>query len=186
MGLPKVCKKAIIRKALHNHINQKTAGQFILNCLVVFSLFRGFESVGFFAYLWRCFMTRLQKSEIVRLRRCGVGYTKIAEALGVSENTVKSHCRRNNLGRDFSKKIVSDCCQQCGKPLGKSRQKSRRFCSDSCRMTWWKAHPESLNRKAVYHFTCAHCGKPFDSYGNVNRRYCSRICFGAARRISHA
>ena len=38
-----------------------------------------------------------QKTEIASLRSKGFGYTKIAQALGLSKNTVKSYCKRNNL-----------------------------------------------------------------------------------------
>ncbi len=57
----------------------------------------------------------------------------------------------------------------------------QKFCSDKCRMAWWKAHPDQLNRKAIYHMVCAHCGQPFDSYGNSHRKYCSRACYDAVR-----
>ena len=38
-----------------------------------------------------------QKTEIASLRSQGFGYTKIAQALGLSKNTVKSYCKRNKL-----------------------------------------------------------------------------------------
>jgi uncharacterized protein YjcR len=43
-------------------------------------------------------MTSFQKEQIHRMRSAGMGYAKIAASLGVSENTIKSYCRRNNLG----------------------------------------------------------------------------------------
>ena len=43
-------------------------------------------------------MTDSQKREIANLRAKGNGYGKIALALGISQNTVKSYCRRNNIG----------------------------------------------------------------------------------------
>lgn len=42
-------------------------------------------------------MTKEQKLQIAKLRAGGYGYNRIAQALGVSVNTVKSFCRRNNL-----------------------------------------------------------------------------------------
>lgn len=131
-------------------------------------------------------MTAFQKSEITRLRKGGVGYMKIAQTLGISENTVKSFCRRNNLAGNMSVSAgnaANSHCQHCGKRLGASTQSARRFCSDRCRSQWWHTHPEALNRKAVYQFTCAHCGAPFGAYGNSTRRYCSRACYGASRRV---
>jgi len=42
-------------------------------------------------------MTVLQKEHITQMRTRGDSYSKIASALSISENTVKSFCRRNNL-----------------------------------------------------------------------------------------
>lgn len=43
-------------------------------------------------------MTDLQKEQIKTLRLQGIGYVKIGEMLGISDNTVRSFCRRNGLG----------------------------------------------------------------------------------------
>ena len=40
-------------------------------------------------------MTEEQKSEIMLLRRQGVGYKRIAAIMEISVETVKSYCRRN-------------------------------------------------------------------------------------------
>ena len=45
-------------------------------------------------------MTKDEKSRIAAMRRDGMGYTKIALELGLSENTVKSYCRRNGLRKE--------------------------------------------------------------------------------------
>ena len=132
-------------------------------------------------------MTGTQKEQIARLRGKGKSYALIAADLGISESTVKSHCRRNNLGANYTQPAISaDACEYCGKPLKHTPgAKRRRFCSDKCRMAWWNTHPEAVNKKAVYHFKCAACGAPFESYGNAKRKYCSRACFGiAAWRVS--
>ena len=42
-------------------------------------------------------MTEEQKSRIHLLRERGLGYIRVAQALGISENTVKSYCRRDKL-----------------------------------------------------------------------------------------
>ena len=42
-------------------------------------------------------MTDNQKSQIIKLRAAGNGYGKIAQTLGISLNTVKSFCRRNDI-----------------------------------------------------------------------------------------
>jgi len=124
-------------------------------------------------------MTNPQKEKIALMRSDGASYIKIAEALGISANTVKSYCQRNGVGGEESR--AKKVCEQCRQALKYSSQPSRRFCCDACRMAWWKAHPKKLNRKAVYHFKCAVCKKAFTAYGNANRKYCSRKCYGKSK-----
>lgn len=128
-------------------------------------------------------MNEFQKEKIADLRKRGFGYLRIAKMLGLSPNTIKSYCRRNNL---FGRMGVSGVdmpvsqvfCKRCGSSLSVSpSRKSRKFCSDNCRLAWWKEHPELLNKKAFYQFNCAYCGSRFDSYGNKKRKYCSHPCY---------
>lgn len=42
-------------------------------------------------------MTNEEKDQIIQMRKNGVSCTKIGRALGLSENTVKTFCRRNGL-----------------------------------------------------------------------------------------
>ncbi|WP_460001212.1 helix-turn-helix domain-containing protein [Paradesulfitobacterium aromaticivorans] len=134
-------------------------------------------------------MTYQQKETIKQMRSEGFSYSKIADKLGISENTVKSFCRRNNLGGigvcNASQDDGIRCCQ-CGMPLTYTvGVKQKRFCSDRCRMAWWNTHPEAVRRKAFYPFTCAHCGTAFESYGNKRRKYCSRACYGKSKVVRH-
>lgn len=132
-------------------------------------------------------MTTAEKQRIEYLRGKGESYAAIANALGISQNTIKSYCRRNNIGVAIMPEplTTTDICANCGRPLNHTQgTKHKRFCSDTCRMDWWKSHPEAVNRKAVYQFVCPTCGTEFEAYGNAHRKYCSRTCFGAARRAS--
>ena len=63
-----------------------------------------------------------------------------------------------------------------------NKHRKKKFCSDACRLKWWYANSEKLNKKANYDCTCQFCGKVFVSYGNKNRKYCSRSCYGKSRR----
>lgn len=97
------------------------------------------------------------------------------EILGISDNTVRSFCRRNGLG-DKSKNAVA--CKQCGKLIKNiPKQKPKKFCSDACRNTWWNEHQNCVNQKANYEYTCACCGRHFTAYGNDHRKYCSHACY---------
>ena len=132
-------------------------------------------------------MNTAQKQRIEILRGKGESYAAIAEELGISENTVKSYCRRNNIGIVIKQEQAAaiNTCANCGCPLTRMPgAKHKKFCSNGCRMAWWKAHPEAVDRKAVYRFVCPTCGELFEAYGNANRKYCSRACFGMARKAS--
>jgi endogenous inhibitor of DNA gyrase (YacG/DUF329 family) len=130
-------------------------------------------------------MTTLQKQQIKYMRGKGDSYAVIAAELGISENTVKSFCRRNNLGAGVKIEPpaqTTEFCETCGNPLiHTTGSKRKRFCSDKCRLLWWNDHPECINRKAVYNFTCSHCNAEFSTYGNKERKYCSHACYTADR-----
>lgn len=129
-------------------------------------------------------MNEMQKTQITSLRHKGYGYDRIAQALGLSKNTVKSWCRRNHLtGAEIENTAeVADqaptFCLTCGKPIMKTPGKrEKKFCSDACRMKWWNSHQDQVKRKAIYSFICPCCHKPFTAYGNSKRKYCSHACY---------
>ena len=116
------------------------------------------------------------KHQINMLRGKGATYSDISTKLGLSENTIKSHCRRNNIG------TFCEVCAECGENLLHiPKKKRKRFCSDNCRMAWWAKNPEARTHRAVYNFVCNQCQKPFTAYGNDKRKYCSMGCSVAAR-----
>ena len=121
-------------------------------------------------------MTNEQKSRISRLRDQGLTFAQVADLMDMPRATVSSFCRRH-LNPSIG------VCKQCGRKVElREKTKRKQFCSDRCRMAWWNAHPEVVNRKAYYDLICAGCGQSFQSYGNRNRKYCGRACFGADRR----
>ncbi len=133
-------------------------------------------------------MTENQKTQIRKLREAGNGYGKIAQALGISLNTVKSFCRRNavieTVGKESEPLTTGEItsCDNCGKTIMQiAKQKKKRFCCDKCRNEWWNGHLDQVKRKAVYDFKCPHCGKAFHVYGDKRRKYCSHACYIADR-----
>lgn len=128
-------------------------------------------------------MTTLQKQKIQQMREEGLSYLQISSALGVSKNTVKSYCKRNNLGGAVAVSVNNNTaeqqfCKNCGVPLLKKQGlKPKKFCCNKCRTLWWNGHLDSVNKKAVYSLVCVHCGKTFESYGNKNRRFCCHPCY---------
>lgn len=121
-------------------------------------------------------MTDAQKGTIADLRRRGLGCRKIAARLGLSENTVKAHLRRNGLRKAEKSAAV---CKNCGEALPDGARKSRKFCGEACRRAWWKKHAALSDKKAWHDRVCAGCGKTFKSYGAAaeKRRFCSHDCY---------
>lgn len=133
-------------------------------------------------------MTDLQAIQIRELRLKGIGYRSISTVVGLSRDIVRNFCKTNGMDGYASAmtKNVQEAMQQgmvcnfCGKKLVRANTgRPRRFCSNECRRSWWKAHPNELKQqeKAVYHHSCARCGKEFTSYGNSKRKYCSHDCY---------
>lgn len=83
--------------------------------------------------------------KIEELRKKGYGYKKIASSLDMSPNTVKSYLRRRSLAENA---IIK--CQFCGVGVRQNpHRKTKKFCSDKCRMAWWNAHPEQVEYGGV-------------------------------------
>jgi IS30 family transposase len=102
-------------------------------------------------------MTIHEKQGILELRNKGLTYRQIGQRLGLSINTVKSFCRRE----EAKKKI----CRNCGASLEQTlRRKPKTFCGARCRTQWWKNHRDRINKKAFYSVVCANCGERFISY----------------------
>ena len=119
-----------------------------------------------------------EKNKVRKLREEGIGYTEIAKHMSISVNTIKSFCKRNGLGGIRSKDNKTSICEYCGKPINQfPGRKKKRFCSDTCRNSWWNSHKSLVDKKANYECECTHCGKSFISYGNKNRKYCSHSCY---------
>lgn len=126
-------------------------------------------------------MTERDKAAIERMRRRGLSYQEIAGNIAISKDAVRSYCRTHDIAPDTDIRQDTGVCPVCGKPLknvsGKGRRK--RFCSDVCRMEWWKSHPSEkghdIGRIRVYR--CAGCGKQFRGYGSVERKYCCHECY---------
>ena len=83
------------------------------------------------------------KQRIASLRKENYSYAFIGNTLHISPNTVKSICRRNGY-EEFGKrktkaeKSLPNLCRYCGRPLNNTAGQKKNFCSDKCRIEWWK------------------------------------------------
>ena len=132
-------------------------------------------------------MDDIQKERIKSLRANGCGYAKIAQTMNISENTVKSFCRRNEISREpdgeYNKPDISDkLCRQCGAPLRNTPgRRQKLFCGAECRRIYWKENQNRINRRSAVKYICSVCGKSFFDYSKNKRKYCSRDCYTAGR-----
>ncbi len=127
-------------------------------------------------------LTENQKHQIIFMRMKGMGYRSIATDLGVSRDTVRSFCTRNNLsgyGSEFvcngdnSNKLEYKICLYCGKELIQSTNAGRKkkYCDDVCKKEYEKEHPK------LYRFKCQYCDNQFQAAGSKERKYCSNECY---------
>lgn len=118
-------------------------------------------------------MTEMQKIRVHEMKIDGLSYAQIASELNLSENTVKSFCRRNSLQRTAIEDATNpNSCRFCGKNMVQiPKQKPKKFCSNNCRVSWW--HKNCSEQNLVYWSTCTNCGGKFQNHGNRSRRYCS-------------
>ena len=121
-------------------------------------------------------MTDDDRKQIERLHAGGMGYKAISHELGISVNTIKTHCRRHGIK---PQRKSQDICLFCGKPLIQTPGKrEKKFCDATCRTRWWSLHrTEHKAGKGMHLLICAYCGKEFISYGNSGRKYCSHGCY---------
>lgn len=109
-------------------------------------------------------MNNKTKAQIMKLKNKGYTYKRIADELNISEGSIKSF---------FNRKI--DICPVCYTPvIGK------KYCSDKCRMAWWRAHPHKTT--SMIECRCEVCHKKFFAYPSKQRKYCSKKCYGKSRR----
>lgn len=120
-------------------------------------------------------MTNKEKQIIIELRKSGLGYGAIATELGISKNAVSAFCRRLNI--ETSKEKVG-YCKNCGTKLVMiPKHKAKVFCSDKCRIIWWKQHSSEMQHRNIKTACCIYCENEFNYYGKRQRKYCSRKCY---------
>ena len=114
-------------------------------------------------------MSNKPREELIfELRNRGNSYRQIANKLSMPLSTVKSI-----LYRKAPANTAGVLCKQCGKPLVQCRTgRTRLFCSQQCRVTWWTEHP-GVSSSAVSH-VCPACGSVFLS---SKAKFCSQECY---------
>ena len=123
-------------------------------------------------------MTTREKELVISMRQKGTTFSEISGKVGVSLNTVKSFCYRNNIKPSRKKTTVT--CKYCGNEINlTSNVRNRKFCDYSCRMAWWKEERQKYRGSIGRECVCAFCGKTFKTYRK--QKYCSHPCYIKAR-----
>ena len=111
------------------------------------------------------------KDKVLELKNKGYSYKAISDQLGIPVSTAKTYLRREKASE-------GNTCKHCGAELVNVRgKKTKKFCSDKCRMAWWYKHQNLMNKKSEYQVECKCCKEKFTFYGYKDRKYCSRECF---------
>ena len=118
-------------------------------------------------------MTREQQEKIRRMRLQIIPYAQIAKELGIAKNTVKSYCYRNGLHTEVVTQ-KNGTCLECGKPLKAKKTRPPVYCSNVCKIRYWRVHRENPN---LVEYVCEHCGRVFEASPNPPRKYCSIECY---------
>lgn len=129
-------------------------------------------------------MTNAERDYIIRYRQAGKSCAEISRIMGLSANTVKSFCQRNNIvpiapnTRVELPALSEAVCLCCGEKVTQQpHRKPKRFCSDACRLRWWHAHRD-MEKNAVDR-RCFSCGRVFRS--SREQKYCSHACYIKSR-----
>lgn len=107
----------------------------------------------------------VKKEIIIEMKNSGASYSKIANELNMSINTIKSIIKRSKEEKHY--------CKECGAKLKLvPKHKKKMFCSDKCRIAYWKK-----NNKSQIEGVCKYCGKSIFYYPSKSRCFCSRDCY---------
>lgn len=91
-------------------------------------------------------MTNETKTLIISLRESGKSYGDIATITGICESIVKTICLRYKKQNEDKNK-----CKYCSKKLKFIKGKKKKiFCSDNCRMLYWKENQKLIKRKPCF------------------------------------
>lgn len=134
-------------------------------------------------------MNEFQRNQIWTLRKQGLSYSAVAKVVGLKKDSVKKFCKRHPelKGYGYLPQLMIEegiknrtHCPQCYQPMRmKSTGRPKIFCSNRCRVTWWREHRQDheISKTAYSELTCQNCGRSFLSYANPTRKYCGHLCY---------
>lgn len=134
-------------------------------------------------------MNEIHRQKIKKLRDLGYGYLRISEQLGISPNTIRSFCKKENIagyikvGEQLKGKDNLVECKQCNKKFYQiAGRKKKVFCSSACCSVYWTIHKDKQRRLVPQKYQCLICGKEYYEYPLRKRKFCSRECYYISKR----
>lgn len=116
-------------------------------------------------------MTNDEKEKIVLMRNKGISYSKIASRLGISENTIKSFCKRNSI---VDLVPIASIKEEPLKEVIAIKEVSPS--NDVPFLNDVPPFKETLPSNKEYNI-CNHCGKPLEQNPNHKaKKFCSEKC----------
>ena len=124
-------------------------------------------------------MTQLEKQEIIKLKNEGRSYKQISDLTGICVSTIKSLCTRYQTKQN---ELVY-YCKCCGKKLVFTNgKKQKQYCSDTCRMRYWRNNKDKMNIAHTIQVECPVCHRVFTDYETKKRKYCCWSCYMEAKQ----
>lgn len=119
-------------------------------------------------------MTQLEKQEIIKLRNEGKSYKQISELTGICLSTIKTVCLRYQTKQNEQVYY----CKCCGRKLVfTDGKKQKQYCSDTCRMRYWRNNKDKMNIAHTIQVECPVCSRVFTVYETKKKTYCCRECY---------
>ncbi len=111
----------------------------------------------------------IAKETIIEMKNSGSSYSQIATNLKISVNTVKSIIKRAKDEKTKEERY----CLNCGARLKMiPKHKKKKFCSDVCRLAYWKK-----NNRSLIEGICKKCGRTVYYYPSKIKSFCCRSCY---------
>ena len=120
-------------------------------------------------------MKEEHKKIIAELRKELIPYSVIAKQLGLTMNSVKAYSYRHGL---HTSAILgkANLCLNCGKVLKPRKTRPIKYCSNKCKVAYWREHRQNQSDKLV-ETRCKVCGRTIKDYASADRKYCSLECY---------
>ena len=131
---------------------------------------------------------RYYKGEVNICPECGETVEQRERGAGRWRRFCSDRCRvkynqRKIKERRAAKGRLSQVCPNCGKEFQPEwKTGSRKYCSDACRIEWWREYHKANPPEAEPAKECLICGGQLKGAGGT---YCSRFCYLLAMDQTH-